>query len=141
MALLRQDTVEVHGIVTPGTAEVLVDGERVPVQDGRWTTTVGLLPGTNLIDVMAGRERARPAIVALRVRRQVTVKVPDLVGFTPKDAKEALAGLGLKPDVHEASGFLEFILPEDASVCETAPPAGTSVDSGSTVQVLAAKRC
>jgi hypothetical protein len=142
MALLHEDSVEVHGIVSPETARVTVEGKDVDVNGGRFSTRVELLPGTNLIDVFAGADGgARPAMVAVRVRRQVTVAVPDLLGFTPSDAKDALAGLGLEADVQEAGGLIELLLPEDARVCETDPPAGTDVDPGSTVKVLAAKRC
>jgi beta-lactam-binding protein with PASTA domain len=80
-------------------------------------------------------------MVALRVRRQVTVAVPDLIGFTPSDANDALAAKGLEADIQEAGGLIELLLPEDARVCETDPPAGTDVDPGSTVTVFAAKRC
>jgi hypothetical protein len=142
LTLLRADSVEVHGIVSPATAHVAVEGKDVAVRRGRFSTRVGLLPGTNLIDVVAGAGGgARPAMVAVRVRRQVTVAVPDLVGYTPSDAQDALAGLGLKPDVKRASGLIELLLPEDARVCETSPRPGTQVDPRSTVTVYAAKRC
>jgi Glucodextranase, domain B/PASTA domain len=142
MALLRQDAVEVHGVVSPRTAQVSVEGQNVDVSRGRFSASVQLLPGTNLIDVVAGAgEGARPAMVALRVRRQVTVAVPNLIGFTPSDAKDSLAGLGLQADVQEAGGLIELLLPEDARVCDTEPAAGTDVQPGSKVKVFAAKRC
>jgi Glucodextranase, domain B/PASTA domain len=142
LSLMREDSVEVHGVVSPATARVTVEGKDVSVDRGRWSTRVGLLPGTNLIDVVAGAPGgARPAMVAVRVRRQVTVAVPDLIGFTPSDAEDALAGLGLEADVRESGGLFDFLLPEDARVCETDPAAGTDVEPGSTVKVMAAKRC
>jgi PASTA domain/Glucodextranase, domain B len=142
MALLHQGSVEVHGVVSPRTASVSIEGNDVAVSAGRFSKTISLLPGTNLIDIVAGAPGgARPAMLALRVRREVTVKIPDLTGVTPSDAKDALAGLGLKPDVQEASGILEFLLPEDARVCDTQPPPGTQVNPGSTVTVFAAKQC
>jgi hypothetical protein len=142
MALLTEDSVEVHGVVTPVTAHVTVEGKGVDVSSGRFSTRVGLQPGTNLIDVVAGAKGgARPAMVALRVRRQVTVAVPDLTGYTPSDAQDTLAGLGLEADVQEAGGLIELLLPEDARVCETDPAPGTDVDPGATVKVFAAKRC
>jgi hypothetical protein len=121
---------------------VSVEGKDVRVGGGRFRAQVGLHPGTNLIDVVAGAPGgARPAMVAVRVRRQVTVAVPDLTGYTPNDAKDALAGLGLQADVQETSGFFDFLLPENARVCGTDPQPGTDVDPGSTVTVFAAKRC
>lgn len=142
MALLHEDSVEVHGVVEPAGAHVSVEGKDVPVNGGRFSARVELLPGTNLIDVVAGADHgARPGMVALRVRRQVTVAVPNLIGFTPSDAKDALAGVGLEADIQEAGGLIELLLPEDARVCQTDPAAGKPVDPGSTVHVLAAKRC
>jgi Glucodextranase, domain B/PASTA domain len=142
MALLRQDSVEVHGVVSPATAQVTVEGKDVDVSGGRFRTNVQLLPGTNLVDVVAGAAGgARPAMVALRVRREVTVAVPDLIGVTPSDAKDSLAGLGLRADVQESHGFFDFLLPVDARVCATDPKARTQVDPGTTVKVLAAKSC
>jgi hypothetical protein len=142
LQLLRNDSVEVHGVVSPATARVSVEGKDVSVNGGRFSKRVGLLPGTNLIDVQAGAAGgARPAMVAVRVRRQVTVAVPDLIGYTPQDAQDALAGLGLQADVKESSGLLDFLLPENARVCTTEPTAGTNVDPGATVNVLASKRC
>lgn len=141
MALLRTSSVEVHGVVRPATATVRVEGKAVDVRDGRFSAVVALLPGTNLIDVQAGAARARPAMVALRVRRQVTVAVPDLTGFTPADAKDALAGLGLRADIQKAGGILEFLLPQDARVCDTDPASGTQVKPGVKVTVFAAKEC
>ena len=142
MAVMHEDSVEVHGTVAPASARVTVEGRDVTVRRGAFSSRVRLQPGTNLIDVVAGaRGGARPALVALRVRRQVTVRIPDLGGFTPQDAKDALAGLGLQADVQKAGGLIELLLPEDARVCQTDPPAGTSVDPGSTVSVFAAKAC
>ena len=141
MALLTEPTVDVRGSVSPADARVTIEGRDVDVRDGRFTQSVDLLPGTNLVDVLAGSEGARPAMVAVRVRRQVSVQVPDLVGFTPSDAEDALAALGLEADVQEAGGLIEFLLPEDARVCETDPGPGEQVQPGTSVTVLAAKRC
>lgn len=141
MTLLTDDVVEVRGTVAPRDARVLVEGREVSVEDGRFSEDVALLPGTNLVDVVAGAERARPAMAAVRVQRQVSVRVPELVGYTPRDARDTLAALGLEADVQEAGGLIEFLLPEDARVCETEPSAGSEVDPGATVRVLASKRC
>ena len=142
MALSHDDAIEVRGVVSPSTARVTVDGDNADVNGGRFSAQVKLQPGTNLIDVVAGApDGARPAMVAIRVRRQVTVSVPDLLGFTPKDAEDALAAKGLEADVQESGGLFDFLLPEDARVCDTDPPAGQQVDPGTTVKVFAAKSC
>jgi hypothetical protein len=142
MALLQESSVQVRGVVSPPGARVSVEGRDVSVRGGRFSADVRLQPGTNLVDVVAGAGGgARPAMVALRVRRQVRVRVPDLTGSTPSDAKDALAGLGLHADVQEAGGLLELLLPEDARVCQTEPAGGSEVGPGTTVKVYAAKRC
>jgi hypothetical protein len=142
MALLHAESVAVHGVVAPADARVTIEGRDVAVSGGRFSAQVPLLPGTNLVDIVAGANGgARPAMVALRVRRQVSVAVPDLTGYTPADAKDALAGLGLHPDVQEAGGLLELLLPADARVCKTEPQPGSAVDPGAKVTVFAAKRC
>jgi hypothetical protein len=142
MALLRDASVDVRGVVSPASARVTVEGHDVEVSDGRFSAQVPLEPGTNLVDVVAGAGGgARPAMLALRVRRQVRVSVPDLTGSTPSDAKDALAGLGLHAEIQEAGGLLELLLPEDARVCQTDPAGGSEVGPGATVKVYAAKRC
>jgi hypothetical protein len=141
MAIVRSGSVMVTGSVRPATARVAVEGHDARVSGGRFSARVPLLPGTNLVDVVAGAPRARPDMVAIRVSRLVTVAVPDLGGYTPSDAKDALASLGLRADVQKAGGILEFLLPVDARVCDTEPPAGTQVAPGSSVTVHAAKEC
>jgi PASTA domain/Glucodextranase, domain B len=142
MALLHDPSVEVHGVVAPADARVTIEGRDVAVSGGRFSAQVALLPGTNLLDVVAGAKGgARPAMVALRVRRRVSVAVPDLTGNTPADAKDRLAGLGLHADVKEAGGLLELLLPENARVCGTDPQPGSEVNPGTKVTVFAAKRC
>jgi hypothetical protein len=141
MALVQDASVQIRGVVSPG-ASVSVEGRGVDVQGGRFSAQVELQPGTNLVDVFAAAAGgARPAMAAMRVRRQLRVRVPDLTGLTPSDAKDALAGLGLQADVQEAGGLLELLLPEDARVCDSEPSPGSQVEPGSTVKVFAAKRC
>ena len=141
MALLRDSSVVVSGGVSPRGAVVKIEGRPVAVSGGHFTATVPLAPGTNLVDVFAGRRGSAPAMVALRVRREVDVRVPELAGATPSDAKDALAGLGLQADVKEAGGIFEFLLPEQARVCETDPSSGSQVPPGTTVTVHVAKSC
>jgi hypothetical protein len=142
MTLVHDASVDVHGVVVPPDARVTVEGRDATVSGGRFSAQVPLLPGTNLVDVVAGAKGgARPAMVALRVRRQVRVPIPDLTGYTPSDAKDALAGLGLQADVKKAGGFFDFLIPENARVCQTDPPPGSRVEPGTKVTVLAAKLC
>src|SRR4051812_38672517 len=140
-ALTHDSSVDVKGTVEPVGTSVTVEGRRAPVRSGRFSATVDLDPGTNVVDVFAGRRGSVPAMVALRVRREVDVRVPDLGGATPSDAEDALAGLGLQADVKKSSGIIELLLPEDARVCETDPPEGSRVPPGTTVTVFVAKLC
>jgi hypothetical protein len=141
LAVVRESTVEVSGRVSPPDARVRVRGRQVDVSGGSFRTSVGLEPGTNVIDVLAGAGDSRPAMAAVRVRRQVTVEVPDLGGYAPADAADRLEGLGLRADIELADDILESLLPGEPGVCRTEPAAGAEVDSGSSVTVFAAKRC
>jgi hypothetical protein len=141
LALTHESSVQVSGTVSPPGTSVTVEGRGVPARTGRFSTTVDLDPGTNVVDVLAGRRGSVPAMVAVRVRREVEVRVPDLEGATPSDAEDALAGLGLQADVKKSSGIIELLLPEDARVCDTDPPAGSRVPPGTTVTVFVAKLC
>jgi glucodextranase-like protein/PASTA domain-containing protein len=141
LATLREDAVRLRGRVSPEGASVLVRGEPVPVSGGAFETSVPLEPGVNVIDVMASADRARPAMRAVRVGRQVTVEIPDLRGFSPSDATDRLEAIGLKADVDEAGDILDPLLPGEPFVCETDPAAGATVDPGATVRVIAAERC
>jgi hypothetical protein len=140
-AAVRGDTVALRGTVRPAGATVLVRGRRVAVAGGAFSATVGLEAGTNVIDVVASAPEARPAMSALRVRRLVTVRVPDVTGDAPDQAKERLAGLGLNAQVDKAGGVFDALLPGDPEVCEVAPNAGSEVDAGTTVRLLVAKGC
>jgi len=140
-AAVRNDTVVLRGTVRPAGATVLVHGRRVEVAGGAFETTVGLEAGTNVIDVLASAPDARPAMSALRVRRLVTVRVPDVTGDSPAQAKERLAGFGLRAQVDDVGGLFDSLLPGDPVVCSVRPAAGTVVDAGSTVRILTAKGC
>jgi hypothetical protein len=138
---VHDDHVDVQGTVRPSTASVEVDGRRAPVAEGTFRATVSLEEGTNVIDVLASAGRARPALTAIRVRRQISVAVPDLVGASVDDARTRLRALGLKADVQREDGIFDRLLPGSPQVCATDPAAGTQVDQGETVQILAARAC
>jgi hypothetical protein len=141
-AVVRAATVELRGTVRPASAVVTVRGERATVSgEGTFHATVRLGAGSNVIDVMASAGDARPALTAIRVRRRVSVAVPDLVGVLAADVKDRLAGTGLKAKVDDRDGIFERILPGDPVVCATDPSAGDEVDPGTVVRVLVSRRC
>jgi hypothetical protein len=140
-AVVRADSVQVRGRVRPASATVLVRGRRVTVTGGAFSARVALDAGTNVIDVLASAPDARAAETAFRVRRQVTVRVPDVRGERPKEAADRLAGLGLGAEKEDAGGLFDALLPGDPIVCETEPRAGATVDTGTTVKLLVAKGC
>jgi hypothetical protein len=140
-ASVRDASVVVRGTVRPAGALVRVRGQSVAVAGGSFTATVGLAAGTNVIDVLASAPDARPAMSALRVRRLVTVRVPDVTGDVPDQASDRLAGLGLTAQVDRAGGVFDALLPGDPVVCETQPAPGQEVDAGTTVRILVAKGC
>src|SRR3954470_22319301 len=141
-AVVRAATVELRGTVRPASAVVTVRGERASVSgDGTFHTTVRLSAGSNVIDVMASAGDARPALTAIRVRRRVSVEVPDLVGVLASDVKGRLADAGLKADVNDRDSLFDRLLPGDPTVCATDPSAGTEVDPGTTVHVDVSRRC
>jgi beta-lactam-binding protein with PASTA domain len=141
LTTVHDDHVDVQGTVRPSSATVEVEGKRAPVAAGAFRATVSLAAGTNVIDVVASAGRARPALTAIRVRRQISVPVPDLVGLSVDDARSQLRDLGLKADVQRQDGIFDRILPGAPQVCATDPTAGTQVNPGGTVQLLAARAC
>jgi hypothetical protein len=141
LSVVRDDHVEVAGSVRPATATVTVEGRRAAVSEGSFRATVALEEGTNVVDVLASAGRARPALAALRVRRVVRVPVPDVVGRSVDDARTQLTARGLKADVQREDGIFDRLLPGAPEVCATDPDAGTEVDPGRTVRILAARRC
>jgi hypothetical protein len=140
-AVVRAAHVELHGSVRPPTATVTVDGRRATVARGEFRATVPLAPGTNVIDVLASAGDAHPALTAIRVRRRVAVRVPDVTGLTVADARPQLTELGLKAEVDEQGGLFERLLPGEPKVCATDPAPGHEVDPGTTVRVVASKQC
>jgi beta-lactam-binding protein with PASTA domain len=111
------------------------------VQDGAFTATVPLEVGANVVDVLASAGRRRPAMAAIRITRQTSVRVPDLAGASADDARDRLAELGLRPRIEEGGSILDDLLPIDAVVCSTSPGAGTEIDGGAEVEVAVSKLC
>jgi hypothetical protein len=139
--VVRQSEVQVRGTVTPARGSVRILGRSVPVVGGAFATTVALSPGPNVIDVTASAPDTRPALTAVRVIREVTVRVPELAGAGVQDAETQLADLGLRARVQETGGLLDPFLPGDPQVCDQSPAAGTRVRRGARVRLLVARSC
>lgn len=140
-AVVRAGTVEISGRVSPAGASVTVLGRSATITGGTFSASVPLEAGDNVIDVMATGPSSRPAMTAVRILREITVRVPDVTGDSPSDARSRLEQVGLRADVRESGGLLEDLLPTDPSVCEVKPAPGTRVDRGSTVRLRASKVC
>jgi hypothetical protein len=141
LAVVHDDRVEVSGSVRPSSATVVVEGKRASVAEGAFHATVSLAEGTNVVDVLASSGRARPALAAIRVRRDVRVEVPDLVGTSADDARKQLTALGLKADVQRGDGIFDRLLPGAPKVCATDPESGAEVNPDTTVRLLVARNC
>jgi hypothetical protein len=139
---VRDGAVDVRGTVRPAGAAVTVRGQHAQVDGGSFRARVPLQAGVNVIDVLASAGDARPALTAVRVKRIVTIAVPDVVGQSPDDARKQLEDAGLKADTRQSGGgFFDELLGQAPQVCETAPAAGDRVDPGTTVAVTVARRC
>jgi hypothetical protein len=139
---VRDGSVQIRGTVRPSNATVLVRGHRASVSAGGWSADVALEPGVNVVDVLASDGRARPALTAVRVRRLVDVTVPDVVGLTADDARQAIADAHLKAELQtDNGGFFDDLLGGDPTVCQTSPQAGAHVAPGSTVVAQLARNC
>jgi glucodextranase-like protein/PASTA domain-containing protein len=142
LATVRADTVEVRGTVTPAGASVIVVGEAASVTaGGTFTARVTLEPGDNVIDVMATAGGRTPAMMAVRVKREMPVEVPDLDGLEVEEVEQKLADVGLKAEVESRGGLIEDLLPGAPAVCEQDPDPGSQVKRGTTVHVLVGKSC
>jgi hypothetical protein len=75
---LEGDDVEISGTVVPARAHVHVLGNEVDASGGRFTASVPLEPGANIIDVAASADGRSPVVTAVRVVREMPVPVPDL---------------------------------------------------------------
>ena len=93
-----------------------------------------------MIDITATAPGRRPATDAVRVERDIRVKVPPLVGMASDDAVAALRKLDLKERVNEGGSWLDRVLGGAMEVCTTLPPAGTLVDPETTVTLETAPR-
>ena len=130
---VRAETVVVRGTVTPADAAVRVAGKDTEVQGGEFSAEVRLVPGGNVIDVSASAPGRRPATDAVRVERDIRVKVPALVGTESDAAVAALRKRDLKAREVAGGSWLDRVLGGAMQVCATSPPAGTLVDPESTV--------
>lgn len=137
----RQDSTQVSGRVVPVGSRVLVLGERVTVNDGRFETSVDLREGSNVIDVGASASGTRATWRALRVTRRSKIDLPEVLGRETVDAVQTLEAQGFKVTVTIDEGFLDAFRNRPRLVCESTPEAGTQVEPGSEVELLVAKRC
>jgi len=141
-SVVRGREITLRGRVEPPQASVLVAGSPVSVEAGAFSASVALNDGVNVIDVLASADGRLPAMTALRVTRQATVRVPDVAGLDPQSAADRLAAAGLRATVRDESDLLDQLLvPLSRRVCDTAPAAGSSVPRGATVVVKVAKIC
>ena len=140
-AVVHDGTVEVRGVVRPRRARVLVLGRPAQVAGGEFHAVVPLRVGSNLIDVGASARGAAPAWNALRVTREVLVKLPDLTGATEDEAIARLDALGLGAEVEEEGDLLDELLGGDWIVCATRPRTGSELPRGADVQLTVAKGC
>lgn len=131
----------VTGTVRPAGATVLVDGEEADVSGGRFSHTVTLDGGTNIIDVEAGAPRRPAAMTAVRVVRQVPVEIPDVSGEDPDTAEQRLRGLGFEVEQERGGGLLDDLLGGDPGVCGSDPEAGDRALPGSTVTLDVRRNC
>ncbi len=138
---VRDDHVSVRGIVTPGDAAVRVAGEAADVEGGEFTADVALAPGGNVIDITATAPGRRPATDAVRVRRDMRVELPGLVGLELDDAVARLRDLGLEPTEARGGSWIDRLLGGPVMVCATDPVAETLVQPRSSVTLETAREC
>lgn len=120
---------------------MLVAGRRASVSGRDFRATVPLRSGSNLVDIGASAPGSRATWAAVRVTREIVVKLPDLVGASRGDALDVIRSLGLRPSVTEQHSFLDVLDPVGWGVCKTAPQGGAELPKGAAVRVVVAKRC
>jgi hypothetical protein len=140
-AVVQGDAVEITGTVSPKRADVVILGKPVDVGTGRFTASVDLDPGANIIDVAASADGRRPAVTAIRVVREMPVSVPDLAGERPDVARQRLEALGLQVLVQEGGSFFDELFGGDFRVCSSDPDAGETVRPGTTVTLDVQRGC
>jgi len=137
----RETSVRVTGSVRPAGARVLVAGERVPVDGGRFETTVALREGPNVIDVGASAPGRRATWRALRVTRRATIRLPDVVGAEADAARATLEGLGLVVRLVDDDDLIDVFRRGPRLVCDTDPEAGATLEPGAEVELVTSKTC
>jgi hypothetical protein len=141
LSTVDDGTVQVRGTVQPAGARVSVLGRRAEVSGGAFTARVPLEPGANVIDVAASAHGRTASFAALRVSREVRIRVPDLGGRPADEAERSIEALGLDVRARRGGGFIDHLLPGDIRVCAQEPQAGTAVRRGATVRLLVARSC
>jgi Glucodextranase, domain B/PASTA domain len=137
----RDASVQVSGSVAPASARVLVMGERVAVSGGRFSTTVALREGANVIDVGASAPAHQAIWRALRVTRHSMIAVPDLLGHEADEASTAIEDLGLKVHVDVDDDLLDAFRSRPRIVCSMDPEPETQVQPGDEVDLVVSKTC
>ena len=138
---VKEDTVELRGRVSPARASVEVQGEAAAVANGAFSKAVRLDEGVNVIDVNASMPGRSAAFAALRVTFDPRVTIPDLTGVVDEAAAGQLDKLGLEVELEAVGGLFDELRSGARRVCESDPPAGSTVDPGSSVTLKTAKRC
>ena len=141
LASTRDASVLVSGRVAPTTSRVLVLGRRVAVENGRFSTTVGLREGANVIDVGAAAPGARAVWRALRVTRRTRITLPELVGREEAAAQARLQELGLRARVIVDDDLLDVFRRGPRLVCHSDPESGSMLRPGSDVDLVVSKTC
>ena len=140
-ATVKEDTVELRGRVQPERASVEIQGEKAAVSNGAFSKVVSLREGTNVIDVSATSPGRTAAFAALRVTYDPRVTVPDLTGEVDEDAAAKVEAAGLDVELDSVGGLFDELRSGPRRVCESDPPAGVTVDPGTTVTLKTAKSC
>ena len=73
-AVVRAGTVEISGRVSPAGASVTVLGRSAAIAGETFSASVPLAAGDNVIDVMATGPSSRPAMTAVRILREITIR-------------------------------------------------------------------